>query len=309
MGWSQRNLICKCCGKEISVPAELDSFSCVYCGAKLSNRDYLPVSGKTADPADLEYARAHIFDCIRDYPNYWKNFEQKHYDERFLTYRDAIAEPYRKLDRYLCAAPDRRDEVLNELVQRFLTEWERFLREDGKRQTKSAVEKRMFEHKMTLCFFTVPAILDLNLSIGEDYTTRLRSAFAAAYPRNVFDTVTYAEISAGFRKRKLCFITTAVCKAEGKPDDCAELNTFRMFRDGWLSQTPEGRALVCEYYEVAPSIVQIMQHCDDEKTVCVHLRNDYLNPCFQDLQSGRNTECRDRYLSMVQELRNRYSLN
>ena len=121
--------------------------------------------------------------------------------------------------------------------------------------------------------------------------------------------MTFDELAAGFRKRKLCFITTAVCEAEGKPDDCAELTAFRAFRDGWLSQTPEGRALVNDYYEVAPSIVQIMKHCDDAQKVCRRLRRQYLEPCYQDLQAGRYSACRDRYVSMVNELRSRYSLN
>ena len=309
MDRNQRILRCKSCGKEISVPSELDSFNCVYCGAKLSRQDYFPVSGQRADPADLEFARSHIFDCIRDYPDYWKNFERQHYAERFRAYRDGIAEPYRVLDRYLCAAPDERQDVLNELAKLFLTEWERYHREDGKRQTKGALEKRMFETKLTLCFIAVPAIRDLGLSIGEDYTAVLRNAFVAAYPKNAFETMTFDELSAGFRKRKLCFITAAVCEAEGKPDDCAELTAFRAFRDGWLSQTPEGRALVNDYYEVAPSIVQIMKHCDDAQKVCRRLRRQYLEPCYQDLQAGRYSACRDRYVSMVNELRNRYSLN
>ncbi|MBQ2143976.1 MAG: hypothetical protein II436_02560, partial [Oscillospiraceae bacterium] len=189
------------------MPSELDSFNCVYCGAKLSMQDYFPVSGQRADPADLEFARSHIFDCIRDYPDYWKNFERQHYAERFRAYRDWIAEPYQALDRYLCAAPDERQDVLNELAKLFLTEWERYHREDGKRQTKGALEKRMFETKLTLCFFAVPAIRDLGLSIGEDYTAVLRNAFVAAYPKNAFETMTFDELSAGFRKRKLCFIT------------------------------------------------------------------------------------------------------
>ncbi len=306
---SLRSLVCTTCGREISVPIELETFSCVYCGAKLSLRDYYSVSGQTADPADLDYARAHLFDCIRDYPRYWRNFSRQHYDETYNTYLAGISETYLVLDRYLCAAPERRDAVLDEMVRLFLREWEDYHNNSGKRRSKHAVEKRMFENKLTLAFYTVPAIRGLDLSISEDYTHRLQEAFVQAYPKNIFEVATYEDISGGFRKRKLCFITTAVCELDGKPDDCAELTAFRAFRDGWLSETEAGRALVDEYYEIAPSIVQIMTRCDDANAVGRKLRETYLDLCYSDLQAGRYASCRDRYISMVNDLKSRYFMN
>jgi len=52
-----------------------------------------------------------------------------------------------------------------------------------------------------------------------------------------------------------CFITTATCETLGKPDNCYELNLFRDFRDNWLERQPDGKALIQEYYDVAPKIV------------------------------------------------------
>ena len=52
-----------------------------------------------------------------------------------------------------------------------------------------------------------------------------------------------------------CFLTTAVAERRGEPDDGPALTSLRAFRDGYMMRTPERRALVAEYYEIAPKLV------------------------------------------------------
>ena len=53
-----------------------------------------------------------------------------------------------------------------------------------------------------------------------------------------------------------CFLTEAVVSARGiEADDGPTLTALRSFRDGYMLQTPERRALVARYYEIAPRIV------------------------------------------------------
>ena len=52
-----------------------------------------------------------------------------------------------------------------------------------------------------------------------------------------------------------CFLTTAVVERRGvEADDGPTLTALRGFRDGYMMQTPKRRALVAEYYEIAPRI-------------------------------------------------------
>lgn len=51
-----------------------------------------------------------------------------------------------------------------------------------------------------------------------------------------------------------CFLTTAVVTMRGEADDGQTLTVLRGFRDGWLAETAEGKALIEEYYRVAPRI-------------------------------------------------------
>ena len=52
-----------------------------------------------------------------------------------------------------------------------------------------------------------------------------------------------------------CFLTTAVSERRGEPDDGPTLTLLRDFRDGYMTRTPERRALVEEYYAIAPKLV------------------------------------------------------
>ena len=53
-----------------------------------------------------------------------------------------------------------------------------------------------------------------------------------------------------------CFLTEAVVGARGvEADDGPTLTALRAFRDGYMQETPERRALVERYYEIAPRMV------------------------------------------------------
>ena len=52
-----------------------------------------------------------------------------------------------------------------------------------------------------------------------------------------------------------CFLTTAVVELRGETDGGPTLTALRGFRDGYMARTAERRALVAEYYAIAPMIV------------------------------------------------------
>ena len=56
------------------------------------------------------------------------------------------------------------------------------------------------------------------------------------------------------KKKSRCYLTSAACAHMGLPDDCAELQTLRAFRDEVLMATDHGQRLVHRYYEIAPAI-------------------------------------------------------
>lgn len=71
-----------------------------------------------------------------------------------------------------------------------------------------------------------------------------------------------------------CFLTTACVKIMGKPDDCIELTTLRHFRDTHLLNSAEGKALVKEYYHIAPKIIEQISLRKEQEEV---YKDIYLN--------------------------------
>lgn len=103
------------------------------------------------------------------------------------------------------------------------------------------------------------------------------------------------------RGSKSCFITTAICKAEGKPDHCAELYILRTWRDNWLQKTPHGKQLVRLYYATAPAIVEYVDGMSAElkKQFYETVKELYLLPAIDAILQGNNELALAHYLGMV----------
>lgn len=106
-----------------------------------------------------------------------------------------------------------------------------------------------------------------------------------------------------------CFITTAVCDYLGQQDDCYTLSTLRQFRDGWLMHQPEGPALVQEYYEIAPVIVERIEASDEKAYIYRGLWEKYLQPCVALIEKEDYLTCMNLYKKMVLELKRYTAVN
>lgn len=99
-----------------------------------------------------------------------------------------------------------------------------------------------------------------------------------------------------------CFLTTACVAFAGLPDTCAELQTLRAFRDGYVRQLPDGDALISEYYRVAPSIVrQILGSAD--RDACLREILTAVQRAVALIARGDMPGAFDVYVSLVKGLR------
>jgi predicted GTPase len=103
-----------------------------------------------------------------------------------------------------------------------------------------------------------------------------------------------------------CYITTATCKALGKPDNCYELNAFRLFRDNWLLKQPEGKEIIAEYYETAPKIVAAIEKESSKDKVYDYIWHNYLSECLFFIEQKRFSDCKSKYMEMVRKLENEF---
>lgn len=281
---------CTQCGKDLQIPAELDSFSCVYCGARM----HTPAPSGEGEAA-AAYYREQILTTVSQHTNMERFVTKSEFVEAFDAYQTATAEIFRRLDIAVACGSLTVEAAAAEFLQQLEPRW------GGKKNRQEA-------DKFTIAVFLVPMVRRLALPCSEDYCRALNALWLQRYPKSPFSIGDYDTIVNGFRKKYLglCFITTAVCLDSGKPDDCPELTAFRAFRDGYLLQCEDGPALIREYYAIAPQIVARIALSEDPGRRYAQIRTEELEPCYADLLAGKLESCKQRYVAMVRRLQQEY---
>lgn len=169
---------------------------------------------------------------------------------------------------------------------------------------KSKKNEQQINYNMTLAVYVFPAILELKNPSAEPLTDLLIEKWNEAFKTSV-GKASYEKIEEGFH-RKFCYITTAACEYLGKSDDCYELTLFRAYRDDYLLQSKEGEAVVKDYYNIAPTLVNRIGREQDAAAVYHAIWDTYLCDCIQKIEQGENEACKERYMEMVSDLKNRY---
>ena len=70
--------------------------------------------------------------------------------------------------------------------------------------------------------------------------------------------------------------------------------------------TPDGRELVKQYYNIAPTIVKRIDKRADAKAVYQELYQDYISPCILHIRKENFEQCKEIYCKMVEVLKERY---
>lgn len=106
-----------------------------------------------------------------------------------------------------------------------------------------------------------------------------------------------------------CFITSAVCTALNKPDDCEELMLLRSYRDQVKRKSEDVSRLIAEYYRVAPMIVDCINQDSQVDIIYLDLwNNDIAETCTLAME-GKHAEATLRYIKMTVELCKKYNVS
>lgn len=130
-------------------------------------------------------------------------------------------------------------------------------------------------------------------------------AIPSAVKNNTCTTSSYRDCQT-YKNHSSCFITSAVCRSTGKPDDCRELTVMRAFRDAWLAEQPGGAEAIEEYYACAPSIVAAIEARPDSAAILSGVYERFILPCVELFEQGKNEECNKLYQQMVGSLKTQY---
>ncbi|MFV0364458.1 MAG: CFI-box-CTERM domain-containing protein [Suipraeoptans sp.] len=230
------------------------------------------------------------------------DFKKKTYSEAFetmnITYKPLFTE-------IMAMFSDMTDEESEKLVKEVAFVIPNYAKSQMNEMNKRTQEKRAIDYNLTMAVYVIPGLsynrneklIAIAKSMVEQWNEIKVTNLSLSYSN-------YEDIDGGF-KRKLCFITTAVCEGLGKADDCYELNTLREYRDNYLMSIEEGHNIIEEYYDIAPAIVMMM-NMENNNELYSDLYRGYIKPCIKDIEMQDNENCKLKYINMVESLKSRY---
>ncbi len=300
-------LNCPNCGKELDIPEDLGEFSCLYCGQRSNTARLLSLKlqGDEELVSRLEEVRERLVGAVTRYPDHYRKISKKEFFVTFDAYESDNRGLLKEMNVLLARYPAEMEKHLKTLCEGLVDGLEEHMLGDKRWKHKSKQSHVIFEVKVVLAIFLTPLARKLKLECAEPFRKQLHDSWMARYPKENWEPGDYDVLAKGFKKTKWCYITTATCQREGKPDNCPELTAFRAFRDGWLTEHGGGE-LIAEYYDKAPAIVACIDLCDDPRQRYEEIRRRWLAPCYEALREGRMEACKESYVSMVRELEGRY---
>lgn len=116
---------------------------------------------------------------------------------------------------------------------------------------------------------------------------------------NAQASIASSNASAAASNSSGCFITTAVCESLGLPDDCTELRMLREFRDTYMRENADRRALVMEYYATAPAYVAAINARKDSREIYARMRRLFIEPAVRAIVDSRPKQALTYYKALV----------
>lgn len=241
-----------------------------------------------------------IEDMLFQIENPMINFKRAAYTEGFQTYMQTYAGVMADMEQ-VYQMEENPKTWCRKLAEHLTDKAEKRLADIPKKGKRA---DQLLSYNMVLATYLFPALLETKAAGAEDIVDAIIEVWNQRFKTTV-GKATYEKIEAGFQK-KYCYITTAVCESLGKEDDCYELNLLRNYRDTYLMSTKEGKALVEEYYNVAPTIVTRINKEKNAAELYQDIWNTYLKPCIQYIEGHQEEACKEWYMEMVLKLKGRY---
>lgn len=235
-----------------------------------------------------------LFDEITD-----KNFQysklefEKTFEKLYARYQEVFTTIQEAVD----TAEDK-EKIIKEIAA-YIPE---HVEEKSAALSKRKKEVLFVDYNMKLATFILPMLN--RTESGEGISEALLESWNQKFDQSM-KNAGYEQIESGFKQR-LCYITTAVCKNQNKPDDCYELQMLRAYRDDYLIGECHEDALIEAYYRVAPAIVESIDALAENSQIYKDILETYIQPCISYIEAGQKEACKQLYIEMVHTLQEKY---
>ena len=298
---------CPKCHEKLQVPEDREQIICMFCGEEISVADALgkkKICKRELNEAEYqEYAeraesglRRLIETCNKPMMNFKKNV----YPDVFEEFYSANGSVFEAMEA-LYTGGDDPEEMLQKMSGWLVQAAQEEL---GKLKFKGHKNQKQMDYNFMISIYLIPAVRKYPADFSEAFSDQLLAVWNEAFGTNL-GKASYDDIAGGF-KRKLCYITTAICESLGKGPDCYELRLLKDYRDQYMEKDPAKKEMVDEYYDIAPTIVKRIDRTENRQEVYQDLYERYLVPCIHEIEEGKYEECCKRYEDMVLDLKSRY---
>lgn len=282
---------CPYCGRELKVPENAEKIVCMFCAKPIDVTKLR--QGKNAKLSDgIDAINNLLPKELFSFQLNAKNFNAANYPKQYENYSKKFRLAIEAFQSLARTEPSATEQFAELLFRGFAKEIE------GQKNVP-------FDCRLTITALTVPSLLSLGGSEGEQAADCFLKKWNKHFPKEPLGKAKYDDILGGFRKR-LCYITTAVCESIGDKDGGKVLDEFRRFRDRWLIKAPNGNAKITEYYLFAPMIVRAIDTSGCAKKEYMRIWEQYLAPCLKNIHSGQLDVCAANYQAMVRSLEQKW---
>ena len=309
---------CPHCREEMQAPADRASIICMFCGEKIDLQE-AKKPAQTAEnsaslaessPADLakcrenlQFVLSHADTVFRDYAEKVRAFKKSSYPGLFESHKAENYAFYTAVRLVLeNASPEELEDIYRQISGAFIKKHEQALLQARKKNEKFSLQ---MDKNMFMVIYVLPSLKEMRDVKADTLADVICEEWGKAFKDSNISAADYQSINGGF-KRKLCYVTTAVCLNLNKGEDCEELRLIKGFRDNYLSSTEEGRRLIEEYYDIAPTLVKRIDRDAEAQAKYLWLWNTYLAPCVAYIKREELENCKKTYCSMMEKLRAEY---
>lgn len=229
------------------------------------------------------------------------HFSRDKYADAFKTFCEKYADFFKSVNTVYNEESDKMayvDSLADSLIAPIKEEYDKV--------KKSNKSNYLIDNNLLLVIYLLPAIGSFKGDFSEDLQNSITTKWNAAFNQKI-KAGNFEEINSGF-KRKLCYVTTAVCQSLGKDDACEEIRLLKDYRDTYLILEPDGKELIETYYDIAPTIVNRINKCENSEAIYRDIYINYIYPCVCFIQSRRLKDCKELYVKMMYNLKSNYMI-
>ena len=106
-----------------------------------------------------------------------------------------------------------------------------------------------------------------------------------------------------------CYLTTVMCEALNKEDDCEELETLRGFRDNYMKKDSQYDGLLKDYDKIGPMVSEKIRTDRNRLQIAIIMKFAYIDRAIELINKEQYDDAIKVYMRMTLDLLDNYGID